>query len=460
MFLDNYLASALKKPENYIFVFMKNTNPIAVFWFRRDLRIYDNMALFHALTSGFDVLPVFIFDTVILKSLPHDDKRVSYIYQAIRHINNQLAAQNKALRILSGTPVDVFRQLLEAFNVRMVFANHDYEPYAIERDLKVKTMLLEKGVSFHTFKDQVIFEKNEVVKPSGDPYTVFTPYSQRWLEKLSSTGEALKPVDSEKYLYKLLPAENEASFNLDEIGFTETKNIFRPFELNRTILGSYPETRNYPALDSTSRAGVHLRFGTISIREMVSEAQHLNATWLNELVWREFFMQILWHFPHVVHQPFKQKYQFIQWQNDEKQFERWCKGMTGFPLVDAGMRELNATGFMHNRVRMVTASFLVKHLLVNWQWGEAYFAEKLLDFDLSANNGNWQWAAGTGCDAAPYFRIFNPASQAQKFDEQGIYIRKWVPEIGTSSYPEPIIDHSVARARCLETYKTASEHSI
>lgn len=441
-------------------MFMKKNYPIAVFWFRRDLRVHDNTALFHALNSGLKVLPVFIFDTEILKSLPHDDKRVSFIYQALNHINNQLAVQKTAVRIFNGTPGDVFRQILESYDVQIVFANHDYEPYAIERDLKVEEILSEKGILFRSFKDQVIFEKSEVVKASGDPYTVFTPYSHRWLEKLNSSDEALKRMDSENFLYNLLPANHEYSFYLDEIGFSETKKIFKPFQLNRPILESYHETRNFPALDSTSRAGVHLRFGTVSIRELVSEARQLDATWLNELVWREFFAQILWHFPHVVDQPFNQKYQFIQWQNDENLFECWCKGMTGYPLVDAGMRELNATGFMHNRVRMVTASFLVKHLLVNWQWGEAYFAEKLLDFDLSANNGNWQWAAGTGCDAAPYFRIFNPASQADKFDKQGIYIRKWVPEFGTASYPKPVIDHNFARSRCLETYKTALQHSF
>ena len=439
---------------------MKQNDPIAVFWFRRDLRIHDNTALFSALTSGLKVLPVFIFDTEILKSLPRDDKRVSFIYQSLLHINNLLAAQNTAVQIFNGVPADVFRQISDSYNVQMVFANHDYEPYAIERDQKVQAILSEKGISFHTFKDQVIFEKSEVVKSGGDPYTVFTPYSHRWLEKLNNSAESLKRMESENFLYNLLPAENEFQFQLDDIGFSEAENIFKPFQLNGSLLKSYDKTRNYPAQDTTSRAGVHLRFGTVSIREMVSEARNLNEAWLNELIWREFFMQILWHFPYVIHEPFKQKYKFIRWQNDEKLFECWCKGMTGYPLVDAGMRELNATGFMHNRVRMVTASFLVKHLLVNWQWGEAYFAEKLLDFDLSANNGNWQWAAGTGCDAAPYFRIFNPASQADKFDEQGMYIRKWVPEYGTASYPRPVVDHDIARARCLETYKTALQQSF
>jgi len=434
---------------------MKNTAPLAVFWFRRDLRVADNTALFNALTSGLPVLPVFIFDTEILEKLPRADKRVSFIYQALLHINNQLSSHKTAIRIFKGTPEKVFSQLLESYNIQTVFANHDYEPYAIDRDLKVKKMLSEKGVSFQTFKDQVIFEKSEVVKSSGDPYTVFTPYSHRWLEKLRSDKEILKPLDTGKYLFNLLPANDASLLRLDEIGFIETENIFTPLLLNKPVLESYDKSRNFPALDSTSRAGAHLRFGTVSIRQMVAEALNLNATWLSELVWREFFMQILWHFPHVVHQPFRPKYQFISWHDDEKLFDAWCRGKTGYPLVDAGMRELNATGFMHNRVRMVTASFLVKHLLINWQWGEAYFAEKLLDFDLSANNGNWQWAAGTGCDAAPYFRIFNPVTQAANFDPQGIYIRKWVPEYGSGSYIQPVVNHDFARGRCLETYKAA-----
>ena len=336
---------------------MKQNDPIAVFWFRRDLRIHDNTALFFALNSGLKVLPVFIFDTKILKSLPSDDKRVSFIYQSLRHINNQLAAQHTAVRVFNGVPADVFRQISDSYNVQMVFANHDYEPYAIERDQKVQAILSEKGISFHTFKDQVIFEKSEAVKPGGDPYTVFTPYSHRWLEKLNNSAESLKRMESENFLYNLLPAENEFQFQLDDIGFCETDNIFKPLQLNGALLKSYDKTRNYPAQDTTSRAGVHLRFGTVSIREMVSEARNLNEAWLNELIWREFFMQILWHFPYVVHEPFKQKYRFIRWQNDEKLFERWCKGMTGYPLVDAGMRELNATGFMHNRVRMGPSGF-------------------------------------------------------------------------------------------------------
>ena len=433
---------------------------LAVFWFRRDLRLEDNAGLWHALTSGYRVLPVFIYDTGILSTLEPDDRRIRFIDSILFNLNRAVKERGSSLHVYSGKPLEIFKVLTAKFNIKALYFNRDYEPYALKRDREVTEYLNGRNIKCFSYKDQVIFEKSEVVKASGDPYTVFTPYSHRWLEKLNSSGEALKRMDSENFLYNLLPADHEYSFYLDEIGFSETKKIFKPFQLNRPILESYHETRNFPALDSTSRAGVHLRFGTVSIRELVSEARQLDASWLNELVWREFFAQILWHFPHVVDQPFNQKYQFLQWQNDENLFECWCKGMTGYPLVDAGMRELNATGFMHNRVRMVTASFLVKHLLVNWQWGEAYFAEKLLDFDLSANNGNWQWAAGTGCDAAPYFRIFNPASQADKFDKQGIYISKWVPEFGTASYPKPVIDHNFARSRCLETYKTALQHSF
>ncbi len=439
---------------------MDNTHSVSVFWFRRDLRLFDNTALFNALTSGLKVLPVFIFDTGILDYLPANDKRVSYIYQAIEHINRTLIPFQTSVQVFKGKPAEIFEQLLAANSIKSVFANHDYEPYAIERDLQVETLLSAKGVSFHTFKDQVIFEKDEITKQSGEPYTVFTPFSHRWLEKFNQDNFYLQSKDSENYLHNFIHTDQNPVLSLSEIGFNEIKSVFQPLILNETVLAGYEKTRNIPALDSTSRASVHLRFGTVSIRQLVVRAIEINPVWLNELIWREFFMQILWHFPQVVDQPFKPKYQFINWINNEKNFESWCNGKTGYPLVDAGMRELNATGFMHNRVRMVTASFLVKHLLINWQWGEAYFAAKLMDFELSSNNGNWQWAAGTGCDAAPYFRIFNPTTQAEKFDSQDVYIKKWVPEYGTKSYTQPIVEHSFARTRCLETYKAALESSF
>jgi deoxyribodipyrimidine photo-lyase len=380
---------------------------------------------------------------------------VSFIYQAIKQLNQLLLPYKTSVRVFHGNPVEVIEQLLSTYTINRVFANHDYEPYATQRDLMIKKVLAEKGVLFQTFKDQVIFEKNEISKLSGEPYTVYTPYSHRWLEKLKQEPGHLYNWKSENYLFNFVQTAEKKTVSLNDIGFTEIKKVFVPYQLNSNVLTTYDKTRDFPALNTTSKVSVHLRFGTVSIRQLVSQAIEINATWLGELIWREFFMQILWHFPYVVHQPFKPKYQFIQWVNNEQNFEAWCSGQTGYPLVDAGMRELNATGFMHNRVRMVTASFLVKHLLINWQWGEAYFAEKLLDFELSSNNGNWQWAAGTGCDAAPYFRIFNPLTQAEKFDNQGVYIKKWVPEYGTVSYIQPILEHTYARNRCLETYKAS-----
>lgn len=437
------------------FIKMNITKPIAVFWFRRDLRLYDNTALYIALTSGFSVLPVFIFDKKIVNKLDADDKRVSFIYQAIEHMNQLLIPYNTTIQVLYGTPDKIFEQLISSYTVNCIFANHDYEPYAIERDLQIKKMLAEKGVLFHTFKDQVIFEKNEITKLSGEPYTVFTPYSHRWIEKLKLDDSNLHTWRSENYLFNLIHTDIKPLLPITDIGFNEIKGMFQPFKLNKPVLETYEKTRDFPALNSSSRASVHLRFGTVSVRELVAQAIEINTVWLNELIWREFFMQILWHFPHVVHQPFNPKYQFISWVNSEKDFEAWSRGETGYPLVDAGMRELNETGFMHNRVRMVTASFLIKHLLINWQWGEAYFAGKLLDFELSSNNGNWQWASGTGCDSVPYFRIFNPVLQAVKFDPQNIYIKKWLPEYGTKSYVSPILEHNFARSRCIETYKAS-----
>ncbi|MDO9257039.1 MAG: deoxyribodipyrimidine photo-lyase [Bacteroidales bacterium] len=434
---------------------MDITESIAVFWFRRDLRLFDNTALFKALTSGFKVFPVFIFDRNILQNLNPDDKRVSFIYQAIQHLNEILLPYKTSIQVYFGTPDDVFEQLLSTYDINRVYTNHDYEPYAMERDLQIKKKLAEKGVLFHTFKDQVIFEKDEITKLSGEPYTVYTPYSHKWIEKLNQDYNYLHNWNSENYLFNFLPTEKKMKVSFSEMGFNETKDVFQSFQLNQNSIWVYDKTRDFPALDSTSKVSVHLRFGTVSIRQLVAQALEINSTWLGELIWREFFMQILWHFPHVVHQPFKPKYQFIQWVNNEKNFESWCKGQTGYPLVDAGMRELNQTGFMHNRVRMVTASFLVKHLLISWQWGEAYFAGKLLDFELASNNGNWQWAAGTGCDAAPYFRIFNPVTQAEKFDPLSVYIKKWIPEYNTKSYIQPMLDHAFARERCLETYKAS-----
>lgn len=437
------------------FNIMNISESIVVFWFRRDLRLFDNTALFKALTSGIKVLPVFIFDKNILRNLNPDDKRVSFIYQAIQHLNQLLIPFKTSIQVYFGSPNEIFEQIVSNYPVISVYANHDYEPYATERDFKIKKKLAEKGVLYQTYKDQVIFEKAEITKLSGEPYTMYTPYSHKWLDNLTQDSSSLYNWNSENYLFNFISTEKREVLSLETIGFIETQGAFQPYQLNLPTLETYDKTRDFPALNSTSKISAHLRFGTVSIRQMVAQALETNATWLGELIWREFFMQILWHFPSVVYQPFKPKYQFIQWVNDEKDFEAWCNGQTGYEMVDAGMRELNETGFMHNRVRMVTASFLVKHLLINWQWGEAYFAEKLLDFELASNNGNWQWAAGTGCDSAPYFRIFNPATQAEKFDPQNVYIKKWVPEFGTTSYIQPILEHAFARERCLKTYKAS-----
>ncbi len=438
---------------------MLKSNPdnksIHIFWFRRDLRLNDNTGLYHALTSGMKVLPVFIFDTTILNTLNSGDARVSFIQHSLGLINSELEKFETAIQVLTGDITSVFSHLLEKYNIHTVYINHDYEPYALERDAMVQQMLKAKGVNSVTLKDQVIFEKDEVVKPSGEPYTVFTPYSRKWLQKFRESTDRIQVYNSEDYLHnfaKCLPVQTpELTVNED----LQAQHSFKLFDINKGDLKDYDKTRDYPSLDSTSRASMHLRFGTVSIRQLVAKAAVTNTTWLNEFIWREFFMQILWHFPYVVNEPFRPKYRFINWINDDKNFNAWCNGLTGYPLVDAGMRELNTTGFMHNRIRMITASFLVKHLLISWQWGEAYFAAKLLDFELSSNNGNWQWAAGTGCDAAPYFRIFNPLTQAERFDPENIYIKKWVPEYGTPAYTKPVVDHNYARVRCLEAYKTA-----
>ncbi len=425
---------------------------VSVFWFRRDLRLNDNAGLYHALRAGVPVLPVFIFDTHILDQLEDKkDKRVQFIHDALCALQEQLAGMGSSLHVLHGTPLDCFKKLTDTFNLSTVYTNHDYEPYAMEREKAIGTYLHTKGISFHTFKDQVIFERGEVVKDNNEPYTVYTPYSRKWKEKLN--GFFLKPYPTEKYFgafYKCAPV---AVPSLKEIGFESAPYGTIPCVLDESIARDYDKTRDYPAIHGTTRLSVHLRFGTVSIRKLAAEASLLNPTLLNELIWREFYMAILWHFPHVASGAFKREYDNIVWRNNEQEFELWCAGKTGYPIVDAGMRQLNETGYMHNRVRMIVASFLTKDLLIDWRWGEAYFAEKLLDYDLSANNGGWQWAAGSGCDAAPYFRVFNPYLQTQKFDPELKYVKQWVPEYDTLSYPQPIVEHSAARERCLRVYK-------
>ena len=425
---------------------------LTLFWFRRDLRLNDNAGLYHALKSGMPVLPVFIFDTDILDSLTSKtDKRVQFIHDALVAIQAELKKMGSSLYVLHGRPLDCFRQLATEFNINAVYTNHDYEPYALKRDNEIKALLIEKGIGFFSFKDQVVFEKDEVVKEDRAPYTVFTPYSRKWREHLNNTH--LAEYASELHAQHFFQMTVRPIPSLLEIGFNEAPPGDLPATLNEEIARHYDLTRNYPAQNGTTRMSVHLRFGTVGIRGMAIRALELNATLLNELIWRDFYQMILWHFPYVVNGSFKKEYDHIQWRNNKQEFEKWCNGQTGYPIVDAGMRQLNQTGFMHNRVRMIVASFLTKHLLIDWRWGEAYFAEKLLDYDLAANNGGWQWAAGCGCDAAPYFRIFNPYLQTQKFDPELRYIKQWVPEYEQLTYPHPIVDHSAARERCLRVYK-------
>lgn len=429
-------------------------SPVNIFWFRRDLRLHDNTGLFHALKDKRPVVPIFIFDKNILDELEdRTDRRVEFIHLALQEMQKQLEKNGSTLDVRYGTPLDVFCELLKEYKVEKVFTNHDYEPYARERDSAVEKLLRENGVSFHSFKDQVVFEKNEVVKDDGKPYTVFTPYSKKWKSLLSEFY--VKSYPTQKYFHQFYKQQPQTIIPLTQMGFTTIGLPFPDKEWKGSIIRNYKEQRDFPAIQGTSRLSVHLRFGTTSIRTLADEAGGYNETFLNELIWRDFYQMILWHFPLVVNRSFKPEYDNIQWRNNEKEFDAWCKGQTGYPIVDAGMRELNATGFMHNRVRMITASFLTKHLLVDWRWGEAYFAKKLLDYDLAANNGGWQWAAGSGCDAAPYFRIFNPYLQTQKFDPERKYIRQWVPEFEELNYTRPIVEHEMARKRCLEVYTAA-----
>ena len=422
-----------------------------LFWFRRDLRLIDNHGLYEALQSELPVLPIFIFDTNILDKLENkEDKRVDFIFQALEKLNEYLEKQGKSIQIFYGKPLEIYENLSQQYEIGNVFCNEDYEPYAIKRDQEIKDFLASKNINFYQFKDQVIFQKDEITKADGKPYTVYTPYSRQWLLKFNDQN--LEFFASEKKLENLLNIEKQ-NITLENIGFKKTNYLFENPKINLEILEKYQETRDFPTLE-TSQISVHLRFGTISARKLVKLASELNDnTYLKELIWREFFMQILWHFPKVIHHSFKEKYDNIAWENNEELFQKWCEGKTGYPIVDAGMRELNETGLMHNRVRMVCASFLTKHLLTDWRIGEAYFAEKLMDYDLTANNGNWQWSAGSGCDAAPYFRVFNPEEQQKKFDPKFIYIKKWVKEFGTSAYPKPIIEHKFARERALKRYK-------
>ncbi|HRP67996.1 MAG TPA: deoxyribodipyrimidine photo-lyase [Turneriella sp.] len=429
---------------------------ITVFWFRRDLRLKDNKGFFEALSESFPVYPIFIFDKNILTKLEDKhDRRVDYIHQALTNINHELKTVQSTLNTFYGNPLAVFQQLSKDYVIKAVYCNRDYEPSAILRDTEIYNFFKNQNVPFKAFKDQVIFDKNDVLKNDGAPYTVYTPYSKKWKERLTVLHYKANTYTL-KNLYKNKFTEIHS---LKDVGFEKTEITFKKPELNVSIISEYDAYRDYPAMGRTTQLGITLRFGTISVRDCVAFAVEHNQTWLNELIWREFFMQILYHFPRVVYQSFKEKYDYIQWLNNEREFELWRKGKTGYPIVDAGMRELNQTGYMHNRVRMIAASFLCKHLLIDWRWGEAYFATKLNDYDLSANNGNWQWAAGSGCDAAPYFRVFNPTLQTEKFDKNLEYIKKWVPEYGTEEYPKPMIEHSFARERALQMYNQGLDRS-
>jgi deoxyribodipyrimidine photo-lyase len=418
---------------------------ISIFWFRRDLRLEDNIALYESISLKKNVLPIFIFDDDILNELPNDDPRVNFIYQTLFDINLVLQKHDTSLLILKGKLEDVWSKLIQKYTIESVFINKDYEPYAIKRDQKLGEVLKSNGIELHSFKDQVVFEESEVVKANGEPYTVFTPFKRKWLALYNPL--TLKP----KITFENFHQVNYPFPKKEELGFKSSSIYVKYFELSG--VNTYAETRNFPILDSTSYLGPHLRFGTIGVRQIIAELNPSNEVFLSELIWREFFMQILFHFPKVVTGNFRPKYDGINWRNKEEDFDKWCRGQTGYPMVDAGMRQLNETGYMHNRVRMVTAGFLCKHLLIDWRLGEAYFAKKLLDFELSSNNGNWQWAAGTGCDAAPYFRIFNPIEQLKKFDKTQGYIKKWISELGTADYPEPMVEHKFARTRALEQYK-------
>ena len=427
---------------------------ITLFWFRRDLRIEDNCGLFHALNGKNKVLPIFIFDKEILKKLPKQDARLEMILISLNNIDLAMKAKRCSVGRFLGTPKTIFPELIKKWRVEKVICNEDYEPYATNRDAEIRQLLEKEGVVFEMYKDQVIFAKDEIVKKDGSPYKVYTPFSRKWLERFEENP--LKTYPSETLLGNLTLNESLPKINLADLGFDKSTIVEPKYSFDNKVIDEYEETRNFPSLDSTSRLGSYLRFGIVSVRALVQKAaSRSNNIFLKELIWREFFMQILWHFPHTSYKSFKPQYDKIEWLNNPADFEKWCKGDTGYPLVDAGMRQLNQTGFMHNRVRMLVGSFLCKHLLIDWRWGEAYFAEKLLDYEMSSNVGNWQWVAGCGVDAAPYFRIFNPSEQVKKFDKELRYIQKWVPNFQEIDYPNPMVDHKKARERCLMVYKTA-----
>ncbi len=434
---------------------MNDKPKVTIFWFRRDLRLQDNAALYYALKQSTNVLPIFIFDKNILDKLADPtDARVHYIHDAITAMHATLATLGSTLLTIHSTPILAFEQLIAEYSIQAVYTNTDYEYYGMQRDEAIEALLLDHNITMHSYKDQVIFEKKEVVKDDGKPYTVFTPYSRKWKAKL--TPYFTKPYPTQAYYNNLYHTTTIPVIPLHSMGFKQSSIAIPTTQLNTDVVLKYSQNRDFPGIQGTSRLGIHLRFGTISIRQLAEQAMPLNTTYLNELIWRDFYHQITYNFPHINHgTSFKKEYDAIPWRSAPEEYAAWCTGNTGYPIVDAGMRELNATGFMHNRVRMIVASFLIKHLLIDWRLGEAYFAQKLLDFDFAANNGGWQWASSSGCDAAPYFRIFNPYLQTKKFDPELTYIKRWVPEYDTLSYPKPIVDHEYARKRCLQVYADA-----
>jgi deoxyribodipyrimidine photo-lyase len=425
---------------------------LAIFWYRRDLRLEDNTGLHFALQCGLPVLPIFIFDEEILQKLENkEDRRVDFIHQAIKSIKGELNKIGSDILVLNGKPEEVWQKLFSEYTIKAIFTNHDYEKYGINRDVKIENFAKSQGASFHSFKDQCVFEKTEILSGGGTPYTVFSPYARKWKETL--TQKPLQEFSVKKYAENFIKDVNFKMLSLEEIGFKKTDMVFSEPIIEQEIIEKYKDQRDFPAIKGTTHLSIHLRFGTLSIRNAVKHALSGHESWLNELIWRDFYFNILANFPHIADgKSFKIQYDNIKWRNNEVEFQKWCDGTTGFPIVDAGIRELNSTGFMHNRVRMIVASFLCKDLLIDWRWGEAYFAQKLNDFDFSANNGGWQWASGSGCDAAPYFRVFNPESQTLKFDKDLKYIRKWVPEFNSLDYRQ-MLDHKMARDRALKVYK-------
>lgn len=430
----------------------------SIFWFRRDLRLEDNAGLYYALKSGVPIKPIFIFDKNILDQLPADDPRVTFIHDELSRLDEELKALDSGLNVYYGYPEEIWQELSQDPALHSVYTNRDYEQYALARDENVKQYLAENDKEFHDYKDHLIFDRDEILKKDGKPYTVFTPYKKQWLNKLEERKEGklsyyFKSYPTEKYFGNFLAHNAPTMPTLEQMNFQKSEIEIPDRIVSQSVIKSYDQNRDFPAINGTSMLGIHYRFGTISIREKAFKASKINDVYLSELIWRDFYSSILYNFPHVEKGSFRPQYDLIEWRNNESDFDKWCKGMTGYPIVDAGMRELNATGYMHNRVRMIVASFLTKHLLIHWSWGAQYFAEKLLDFDLASNNGGWQWAAGSGTDAAPYFRVFNPYLQTEKFDKNLKYIKKWVPDLESPSYPDPIIEHKEARLRALDVYK-------